>query len=193
MPSSRGSSWCRDQTRVSCLLHWQVGSLPLAPPSKPLWGFSTNIQLFMLDHFPLYHRLFYFHHQLLCLSTLLWYFIIFWNYFIWLFVHMFIIHSTLSTKTKSKLCEISGLHSSASLGNRLWSSEICLQRIYWEVPFGASTVIKKSKIWHRESLKYRIVDTMQLGLPSNMSQVKGREELPICIDQWLDEGCFQKT
>ena len=29
MPSSRGSSWPRDGTQVSCLLHWQVGSLPL--------------------------------------------------------------------------------------------------------------------------------------------------------------------
>ena len=30
MPSSRGSSWPRDQTCVSCVLHWQVYSLPLA-------------------------------------------------------------------------------------------------------------------------------------------------------------------
>ena len=37
IPSSRGSSWPRDWTRVSCLLHWQVGSLPLAPPWKPLF------------------------------------------------------------------------------------------------------------------------------------------------------------
>ena len=29
-PSSRGSSWPRGQTHVSCLLHWQVSSLPLA-------------------------------------------------------------------------------------------------------------------------------------------------------------------
>ena len=35
MPSSRGSSWLRNQTRV-CLLHWQADSLPLAPPGKPL-------------------------------------------------------------------------------------------------------------------------------------------------------------
>ena len=36
MPSSRGSSQPRDQTRVSLsLLHWQVGSLPLAPPGMP--------------------------------------------------------------------------------------------------------------------------------------------------------------
>ena len=34
MPSSRGSSQSRDQTYVS-LLHWQAGSLPLAPPRKP--------------------------------------------------------------------------------------------------------------------------------------------------------------
>ena len=35
MPSSRGSSWCRNQTRVSCLLHWQAGSLPLVFFLKP--------------------------------------------------------------------------------------------------------------------------------------------------------------
>ena len=29
------SSWSRDQRHVSCLLNWQVGSLPLAPPGKP--------------------------------------------------------------------------------------------------------------------------------------------------------------
>ena len=29
MPSSRGSFPPRDQTHVSCLLHWQAGSLPL--------------------------------------------------------------------------------------------------------------------------------------------------------------------
>ena len=35
MPSSRRSSRPRDQTRVSYLyLHWQVGSLPLAPRKK---------------------------------------------------------------------------------------------------------------------------------------------------------------
>ena len=33
---SRGSSWPRDWTlNSSCLLHWQVGSLPLAPAGKP--------------------------------------------------------------------------------------------------------------------------------------------------------------
>ena len=34
-PSSRGSSQPGDQTHISCLLHWQVGSSPLAPPGKP--------------------------------------------------------------------------------------------------------------------------------------------------------------
>ena len=36
MPSFRGSSQPRDWTCILCLLHWQVGSLPLAPPGKPL-------------------------------------------------------------------------------------------------------------------------------------------------------------
>ena len=35
MPSSRGSSPPRDRTCASCLLQWQVASLPLAPPGKP--------------------------------------------------------------------------------------------------------------------------------------------------------------
>ena len=35
MPSSRGSTWPWDQIHVSCLLHWQMGSLPLVPPGKP--------------------------------------------------------------------------------------------------------------------------------------------------------------
>ena len=34
MPSSRGSSWPRDRTWVLRLLHWQTGSLPLAPSGK---------------------------------------------------------------------------------------------------------------------------------------------------------------
>ena len=34
-PSSRDSSWPREWTQVLCLLHWQVGSLPLVPPGKP--------------------------------------------------------------------------------------------------------------------------------------------------------------
>ena len=35
MPSARGSSWPRDWTWVSYVMHWQVGSLLLAPPGKP--------------------------------------------------------------------------------------------------------------------------------------------------------------
>ena len=36
VPSSRGSSGPRDRTCISyTYLHWQVGSLPLAPPGKP--------------------------------------------------------------------------------------------------------------------------------------------------------------
>ena len=37
MPSSRGSSQPRDQTCISCLLHWQGGFFTtfLAPPGKP--------------------------------------------------------------------------------------------------------------------------------------------------------------
>ena len=36
MPSSRGSSQHRDQICISYVnLHWQAGSLPLAPPGKP--------------------------------------------------------------------------------------------------------------------------------------------------------------
>ena len=36
MPSSKGSSPSRDQTpSLLPLLHWQVGSLPPAPPGKP--------------------------------------------------------------------------------------------------------------------------------------------------------------
>ena len=36
MPSFRGSSQPRDWTCILCLLHWQVGSLSLASPGKPL-------------------------------------------------------------------------------------------------------------------------------------------------------------
>ena len=36
MPSSKGSSGLRDQTQcLFHLLHWRVGSLPLAPHEKP--------------------------------------------------------------------------------------------------------------------------------------------------------------
>ena len=36
LPSSRGPSQPRDWTQVSCLLHWQTDSLPLAPPGRHL-------------------------------------------------------------------------------------------------------------------------------------------------------------
>ena len=53
MTSSRGSSRPRNQTQDSCpvhLLHWQAGSLPLAPSGKPseiliLYQFDTSCQL----------------------------------------------------------------------------------------------------------------------------------------------------
>ena len=48
MPFSRGSSWPRDQTHVSCLLHWQVGSLPLAPPGEGTWPAPTSSQIYFL-------------------------------------------------------------------------------------------------------------------------------------------------
>ena len=35
MPSSRGSSWPRDRTWVSCPFYIGRGTLPLAPPGKP--------------------------------------------------------------------------------------------------------------------------------------------------------------
>jgi len=51
MPSSRGSSQPRDWTCVSYInLHWQVGSLPLAPPGNPecYMGLAkTFIQVFL--------------------------------------------------------------------------------------------------------------------------------------------------
>ena len=34
MPAYRGSSRARDRISVSCLLHWQAGSLPLVPSGK---------------------------------------------------------------------------------------------------------------------------------------------------------------
>ena len=36
MPSSRGSSQSKSQTCVSYLVHWQLGSLPPAPPWRPI-------------------------------------------------------------------------------------------------------------------------------------------------------------
>ena len=35
----------RDGTHVLCLLHWQAGSIPLAPPGKPISYMFSSIQL----------------------------------------------------------------------------------------------------------------------------------------------------
>ena len=57
MPFSRGSSQPRDQTQVSlCLLHWQVGSLPLAPSGKPiipngLYHIELFLRVSIIDRF----------------------------------------------------------------------------------------------------------------------------------------------
>ena len=49
-PSSRGwSSWPRDYTCVSCLLHWQTGSLPLVPPGKSFGLFRPKTHTFALN------------------------------------------------------------------------------------------------------------------------------------------------
>ena len=45
IPFSRGSSWPRDWTCISCLLHWQVGSLSLVLPGKPIHS-SIGGQIF---------------------------------------------------------------------------------------------------------------------------------------------------
>ena len=45
-PSSRGSSWLRDRTCVSYSpLHWQAGSLPLAPLGKLIWKWIPTEKL----------------------------------------------------------------------------------------------------------------------------------------------------
>ena len=42
MSSSREPSQPRDQTCVPCLLHWQAGSFPLAPPGKPIANYTPR-------------------------------------------------------------------------------------------------------------------------------------------------------
>ena len=51
MPSSRGSSRSRDGTHVSCLLHWQVGPLSLAPPGKPYLMIHSYFNHFIVSIF----------------------------------------------------------------------------------------------------------------------------------------------
>ena len=46
MPSSRGSCQPRDRAGGSCHLLWQMGSLPIMPPGKPL---PAHIRLFTPD------------------------------------------------------------------------------------------------------------------------------------------------
>ena len=41
MPSSRGSSQPRSNPYVLCLLHWQVGSLPLELRGKPTFSYNA--------------------------------------------------------------------------------------------------------------------------------------------------------
>ena len=50
MPSSRGLSRHRDQTRVLCLLHWQVGSLPPVPSEAPPFGGLVSSELPILTN-----------------------------------------------------------------------------------------------------------------------------------------------
>ena len=46
MPFSRGSSQPRDRTPCFlCLLHWRAGSLPPAPPGKPVYGIGSPISV----------------------------------------------------------------------------------------------------------------------------------------------------
>lgn len=90
---------------------------------------------------------------------------------------MFIIHkSPWYWNQMCKLCEISDLHRSASLGNRLWSSEICCRVDYWEAPFGASRGSKKAKFGIVESLKYRAAGYPAAGFTFSYvsSQGEGR-------------------
>ena len=54
--SSRGSSRPRDQTCISCLLHWQVGSLPLVPPGKPLPWYSSHLYSYYIVRSILFQR-----------------------------------------------------------------------------------------------------------------------------------------
>ena len=43
MPSSRESSQPKDQTSISCLLHWQADCWPLAPPGKA-WDSTKTLE-----------------------------------------------------------------------------------------------------------------------------------------------------
>ena len=45
MPSSRGFSTQGTNRHLLCLLHWQAGSLPLAPPGKLLRFFLIALEI----------------------------------------------------------------------------------------------------------------------------------------------------
>ena len=83
MPSSGWSSQPRDQTCISYFLHWQVSSLPLAPPQytyqEKLFPFITA-QLTSFNHFALPPTI-----TLLITTTL---FSVSVCFFVW-FIHLF--------------------------------------------------------------------------------------------------------
>ena len=48
IPFSRGYSRLSDRTHVSCLLHWQAASLPLATPGKPNTEKHINVDVYTM-------------------------------------------------------------------------------------------------------------------------------------------------
>ena len=49
--SSRGFSWPRDQTHISCLVHWQVGFFPVVPLGKPQIHYTqTHVHMYGLEN-----------------------------------------------------------------------------------------------------------------------------------------------
>lgn len=118
------SLWSR-QINAFLVFKYAYLLLPQSHHSGWVQKFSSSYEI----SFPIYHQLLYFYHQLFYFSTLL--FITFWNYFIWLFVYMFII---LIIRTNYKLCEISGLHRSGSQQTvKLWDlqAEGLLRSALW--------------------------------------------------------------
>ena len=67
---SRGSSWPRDQTHISCTscrLGWQVGSIPLASPGRPCHWVRPKIKKKKKKRTNLLHEAF---HSCSCLDCL---------------------------------------------------------------------------------------------------------------------------
>ena len=50
VPLSRGSSWLGDRARLLSLLHWQAGSLPLAPPGKPIYMYLSTMSIAIINY-----------------------------------------------------------------------------------------------------------------------------------------------